>query len=156
MRLRFIAIAVAIATVLMAAICSAQPASSTWPMFHHDLRHTGLSTVDTSANPGQLKWTFGPTFQTNAAQPVFSSPSIGVDGTIYIGINDALYALNPDGSEKWAFETGLTVTSSPAIAADGTIYSVAAALLDQRTISKQRANGYKSSLTFTDRPDEVV
>jgi hypothetical protein len=33
-----------------------------------------------------------------------------------------LYAINPDGSQKWSFTTGDAVYSSPAIGADGTIY----------------------------------
>ena len=95
----------------------AQQASSPWPMFHHDAQHTGLSPVNTSANPGTLKWKFG----TNGK--VESSPAIGADGTIYVGsADDNLYALNPDGSQKWAFATGGAVVSSPAIGADGTIY----------------------------------
>ena len=45
-----------------------------------------------------------------------SSPSIGTDGTIYVGSYDNnLYAINPDGSRKWRFKTGATVFSSPAI-----------------------------------------
>ena len=32
------------------------------------------------------------------------------------------YGVNPDGTKKWAFATGLYVYSSPAIGADGTIY----------------------------------
>ncbi len=52
-----------------------------------------------------------------------SSPSIGTDGTIYVGSRDGyLYAINPDGSKKWAFKTGGDVDSSPAIGSDGTIY----------------------------------
>jgi outer membrane protein assembly factor BamB len=35
---------------------------------------------------------------------------------------DYLYAINPDGREKWRFEIGNWVSSSPAIEADGTIY----------------------------------
>ncbi len=53
-----------------------------------------------------------------------SSPSsVGADGTIYIG-SDAgiLFAINPDGSQKWQFATGSLVVSGPAIATDGTIY----------------------------------
>ena len=50
-------------------------------------------------------------------------PAIGADGTIYIGSNDKnLYAINPDGSQKWMFTTGDYIVSSPAIGADGTIY----------------------------------
>ena len=33
-----------------------------------------------------------------------------------------LYAINPDGTEKWAFTTGHYVYSSPAIGSNGTIY----------------------------------
>ncbi len=86
-------------------------------------------------NPkGAQKWTF----QT-AGQIVTSTPAIGRDGTIYVGdeeffvdprwdcqywmpSNSNLYAVNPDGTEKWAFSTGSLVESSPAIGADGTIY----------------------------------
>ena len=41
-------------------------------------------------------------------------PSIGSDGAIYVRSRDGnLYAINPDGSRKWAFEAG--EDSSPAI-----------------------------------------
>ena len=39
-------------------VSRAQLASAPWPMFHHDLAHTGLSPYDTSANPGLQKWKF--------------------------------------------------------------------------------------------------
>jgi hypothetical protein len=57
---------------------------------------------------------------------VSSIPAIGADGTIYVGSWDGFfYALNPDGTLKWKFETlkeGESITSSAAIGADGTIY----------------------------------
>ena len=58
------------------------------------------------------------------ATGVDSSPAIGTDGTIYVGIgDDNLYALNrADGSLKWKYATGRRLRSSPAIGADGTIY----------------------------------
>ena len=91
--------------------------SGPWTMFHHDLRHTGLSPIDTSANLGGLKWAF------TTGNEVDSSPAIGADGTIYVGSYDGnVYAINPDGSHKWTFTTGSFVYSSPAIGADGTIY----------------------------------
>jgi outer membrane protein assembly factor BamB len=37
-------------------------------------------------------------------------------------MNRALYAINPDGTKKWAFWTGGGVFSSPALGADGIIY----------------------------------
>ncbi len=56
-------------------------------------------------------------------RPVYSSPAIGSDGTIYVGSDDHnLYAINPNGTQKWAFKTGGNVPSSPAIGSDGTIY----------------------------------
>jgi len=66
---------------------------------------------------------------------VDSSPAIGADGTIYFGTDpyDAFgqdpvptstnfWAVNPDGTLKWSFQTGDGVESSPAIGPDGTIY----------------------------------
>ena len=151
-------------------------------MFQHDLAHTGLSQFDTSANPGLVKWSF----ETSLGNPIYGSPAIAADGTVYIGSgvntnlsasflyalnpnrtatcsgagntncplaqkwkfeipgafstlesspaiasdgtiyvgsdNNNLYAVNPNGTEKWVFGTGNEITSSPAIGADGTIY----------------------------------
>ncbi|HIH28320.1 MAG TPA: PQQ-like beta-propeller repeat protein [Thermoplasmata archaeon] len=52
------------------------------------------------------------------------SPSIAADDTIYFGDNSyIIYALNPDGTEKWRYATGYIVMGSPAISIeDGTIY----------------------------------
>ncbi len=106
-------------------VCYAQLAGSVWPAFRHDLRHTGLSSADTSANPGTLKWVF-PTIDQPEPSPaigVSSSPAIASDGTIYVGGDIDLYAVNPDGTMKWKFPTGSLIEhSSPAIGADGTIY----------------------------------
>ena len=112
-------VAVAIVAVTFIAVARAQLAASVWPMFLHDVRHTGLSTVNTSAIGASEQWNFA------AGGSWYSSPSLGFDGTIYIGneSNGYIYAINPDGSQKWAFQTGATVyLSSPAIGADGTIY----------------------------------
>ena len=56
----------------------------------------------------------------------------GSDGSIYVGdeeynsitgpVASHFYAVNPDGSQKWAFTTGGPVNSSPAIGGDGTVY----------------------------------
>ena len=50
------------------------------------------------------------------------TPSIGADGTIYIGASTSLYALNPDSSQKWVFVASSSVYGAPAIGVDGTIY----------------------------------
>ncbi len=60
--------------------------------------------------------------------PIYSSPAIGADGTIYVGSDDGyVYALDPDADDeeeriKWSYETWGAVSSSPAIGADGTVY----------------------------------
>jgi outer membrane protein assembly factor BamB len=54
---------------------------------------------------------------------VDSSPALAPDGTVFFGSWDQhFYALNPDGSKKWQFETLGPIVSSPAIGADGTVY----------------------------------
>jgi len=93
------------------------PPEIPWPMFHHDVRRTGLSPYDTSQNIGTLKWKY------TTDGTVGSSPAIGSDGTIYVGSNDDnLYAINPSGTLKWKYATGDGIRSSPAIGNDGTIY----------------------------------
>lgn len=101
---------------------SAETTGSAWPMFRHDLRHTGRTPFTGPAVP-VVRWTF----PTNDA--IASSPTLGSDGTIYVGsgfyfsgIDPNLYAINPDGSLKWKFLTGGSIFSSPAIGPDGTIY----------------------------------
>jgi outer membrane protein assembly factor BamB len=52
-----------------------------------------------------------------------ATATIGADGTIYIGaINGFLYAINPDGTEKWSSNFGTWTATTPAIGPDGTIY----------------------------------
>ena len=93
----------------------AQLADTPWPMFRHDMQHTGRSPYLSIQKP-VLKWTF----QTQGA--IASSPAIGKDGTIYFGSGDKkLYAITRSGKQKWAFETQREVDSSPAIRKDGTI-----------------------------------
>jgi len=76
-----------------------------------------LTSVEAQPVPGNLKWSYETGFL------VSSSPTIGFDGTIYVGSwDDKLYALNPDGTLKWSYITGGYVNSSPAIGLDGTIY----------------------------------
>jgi len=59
---------------------------------------------------------------------MYSAPVVGQDGTIYFGgggynsPNKKLYAINPDGTFKWAFSTGGIITAPPSIGTDGTLY----------------------------------
>lgn len=70
-----------------------------------------LSLVDSA-------WQFG------TGSSVTSSPAVAADGTVYFGsIDTRIYALNPDGTEKWRVTTGGIIDmTTAAVAADGTIY----------------------------------
>ena len=50
--------------------------------------------------------------------------AVDEEGAIYIGNYDKkLYAINPDGTEKWTYNTGGRILySSPALGNDGEIY----------------------------------
>ncbi len=55
----------------------------------------------------------------------YSSPAIGGDGTIYICSSDGnLYAMNPNGTERWHYSFGSFGVSSPSVAPDGSIYAI--------------------------------
>ena len=55
------------------------------------------------------------------------SATIGSDGTVYYAGGGTLYAINPNGSEKWQYYIGSSNANlrplSPAIGSDGTIYA---------------------------------
>ena len=75
---------------------------------------------------GTLRWG---SKMASALGSIYSSPAVGADGTIYVGVevnsnplDGMLQAVNRDGSLKWTFPTRDWVDSTPAIAADGTIY----------------------------------
>jgi len=77
------------------------------------------NSLASAAEDGTLNWEFD-TFGS------VSSPTIGLDGTIYVGSGGYLYAINPtDGTLKWefAFTKYYHRLFSPAIGLDGTIYA---------------------------------
>jgi outer membrane protein assembly factor BamB len=100
-----------------------------------------------SGNEGSIRWTFefgehlGPTPPV-AATPVpgapgggtggsgigsGATPSIGPDGTVYIGANNSnLYAIDPNGQQKWLFEAERELAgiwTAPALSQDNqTLY----------------------------------
>jgi len=75
---RLCAQALALAALLAVPVgqARAQLAISPWPMFQHDLQHTGRSPHTGPSVPDQ-KWTY------EAGYVVFS-PAVGVDGTVYV------------------------------------------------------------------------
>ena len=80
---------------------------------------------------GSQRWAFV-TLSTVTSGTIASSPAAGPDGTIYIGVevgtatstsaSGRLFAINPNGSQKWVFTAPDWVDSTPAVAADGTVY----------------------------------
>jgi len=91
-------------------------ANSAWPKARGNLQNTALGIG--SGAVGATKWSF-----TTGDIIGASSPSISSDGTLYVGSWDNnVYALNPDGSQKWSYQTGSSVFGSPTIGGDGTIY----------------------------------
>jgi len=87
-----------------------------WWMEQHDMKHTSRSPFPGPATP-TLKW------KSASYGSISGSPVFAADGTMYIGSEDSnLYAINPDGSRKWAFPLGKWTDSSPVVWTDGTIY----------------------------------
>ncbi len=78
---------------------------------------------------GGKQWVFRPEGIGSLAPP-----AIGHDKTVYLGSRrstlergkwshrDALVALGPEGTQKWAFSTGDAIVCSPVVGNDGTIY----------------------------------
>jgi PKD repeat protein len=86
-----------------------------WPMFHHDLTHTGYS-ASTAPKTNQVLWNY------TTGNYVFSSPAVA-DGKIFVGSADGnVYALNETTGDKiWDYTTGDWVFSSPAVS-DGKVF----------------------------------
>ena len=94
----------------------AQLANSSWPMYMHDIQHTGQSTLS-GPNKNTLYW------QYQTGSDIVASPSIDADGTIYIGdITGKFYALEPMGVTKWVYTTGGEISTAAAIDSHGVIY----------------------------------
>jgi len=86
-----------------------------WPMFRHDLGHSGHSTSD-APDTNNVLWSY------TTGGRVWSSPAVS-DGKVYIGsLDKKVYCLNADNGNKiWSYTTGERVDSSPAIS-NGKVY----------------------------------
>ncbi len=104
------------AVALLPLVACAQLANTAWPKFLGNAQNTSQGQGQGATN--SVKWTF------TAQAPIYTAPSIGADGTVYVGSDDFnVYALNPaTGAVKWTFATQSYVESSPAIGSDGTVY----------------------------------
>jgi outer membrane protein assembly factor BamB len=105
-----------------------------WPMFRHDITHTGYST-STAPITNQILWSYA------TGGIVRSSPAVEFGGMVFVGSQDGkVYALNATtGKQIWNYTTGLfmgmfhgSVLSSPAVdggvvfvgAYDGKVYAL--------------------------------
>lgn len=80
---------------------------------------------------GGQRWAFA-TQSSSAAGNIISSPTTATDGTIYFGTeigtatssspSGQLFALRPDGTQRWVYATPDWIDSTPAVGADGTVY----------------------------------
>lgn len=58
-------------------------------------------------------WVFGPMFVEEDATPF---PIVAADGVIYVGFGKGVYALTPDKTVLWSYQTGNQIISNPALA----------------------------------------
>jgi len=89
-----------------------------WPVYRGNPQNTGLSKFNSRDNNGTLKWIvpIGGEFPSRY-------PIIGQDGTVYIdGRDGTLFAINPNGSIKWKFNTSSLQLRPAVIDKNGTVY----------------------------------
>ena len=99
-----------------ATISTSGPLNSSWPMYCHDVRHTGQSPYITANTMGVEKW------RTQLTSYVEGSPVIDKNGVIYVGSDD-FFAVYPNGTIKWKYWVeGFIWSSAPAIDENGIIY----------------------------------
>ncbi len=97
-------------------------ADTPWPMFQHDVRHTGRSPLlGIGANPVEvwrtkLPWEPGGTGWGDGM-------SIGLDGNVYAVSDGGLYAVEPaEGAIRWKYPHEGTTYAVPTVGSDGTLY----------------------------------
>lgn len=92
------------------------PMDSPWPMYSHDVRHTGLSPYSTADNPLTEKWRFPLSWSSFYAGFILDTNGVIYGGSTYI------YAIYSNGTMKWAYPTYGIIESTPAIDENGVIY----------------------------------
>ncbi len=114
-----------------------------------------------------------PFWEFQTAGPIYSTPVISADGTIFIGSADGVfYALSPKGRLKWSFRTGRLIDSAGAVAENGVVYVPSGDgnvyALDQKTGKKlwqfsapeperlrvEKANWFEGNISL--RPDGLI
>ena len=101
-------------------------ADSACPEFGYNSQNTGQSPYN-GPQTATLNWNsdVGSFFYTN------SGIAIDSDETIYAASygDKSLYALYPNGTQKWKYNTGNSMSGMPAVSSDGTIYVPASSIL---------------------------
>lgn len=69
-----------------------------------------------SSHGPQVLWQF------TADNGIISTPALAADGTIYFTTAKFLYALSPEGKQKWQYFPGAEIATSPVVGPDGAIY----------------------------------
>lgn len=121
-----------------------------WAMYGADAQHTFRSRYAGPTKRPRMKWEYDVKRTVGSLTP----PAVGTDGTVYFAASsglvgpilggdprDSLYALNPDGSRKWQFDTGGQICQSPALGPDGTVHVVSNVIS-----SKNRQTGATATL----------
>ncbi len=91
------------------------PTDSPWPMYCHDVRHTGRSPYSTANTNSVEKW------NTQLNGYIWGSPIIDKNGIIYVGAWD-FYAIYPNGIIKWHNDEIGPFSSAGAIDENGILY----------------------------------
>jgi len=92
------------------------PMDSPWPMYSHDVHHTGLSPYSTADNPLTEKWRFSLSWPSD-----YDGFILDRNGIIYGG-PDYVYGIYPNGTMKWAYPKYSVIESTPAIDENGILY----------------------------------
>ena len=87
------------------------------PQFHRDANRRGCSPF-VGPVTAQTKWTFTTggcgAFIAGGLQPTAACMSVAVTGN--------LYAIGPDGTQRWAYPAGSPISSSPTLCSNGLLY----------------------------------
>ncbi|MCX6356098.1 MAG: PQQ-binding-like beta-propeller repeat protein [Candidatus Aureabacteria bacterium] len=91
-----------------------------WPMFRHNMMHTGVSPYSGPSNP-LLSWGIAMTIG-GESYPRSSAPVVRSDGNLYIGgANSKLCEVISTGVVNWSYASG-SIAASAAIGSDDAIY----------------------------------
>ena len=78
---------------------------------------TEIAIAVSTPQQGNVLWHF------QTGMSIDGNAVVDEDGVIYVASRDSkLYAIYPDGTEKWTYTTNNSITSAPALGADGTVY----------------------------------